>query len=218
MTPNHRAAGEENYLKCRRCLREFEVELDGSGRVDVATRGAFEKQQLRLSKLRNTLDFRSQQREREVLLGRQALPAADRQGSSQLTPAQIIEQASLVQDESKASVSRSLKLVEEARSVGATAAGQLHGQRERLESTDASANEMVQNIAQANREAAAYAAGMFDDSVQLFLVALIAIGLMFIGIMRLTEVGDDPPEDHRLQTRLITPWDEDPWEEEEAWR
>ena len=32
-----------------------------------------------------------------------------------------------------------------------------------------------------------------------------------------TEVGDDPPEDHRLQTRLITPWDEDPWEEEQ-WR
>ena len=193
------------------------MELDGSRRVDAAARGAFEKLQLRLSKLRNTLDFRRQQREREVLLGRQALPAAERHGSGDtLTPAQIIEQASLVQDESKASVSRSLKLVEEARGVGAATAAQLHGQRERLETIDASASQMFANVASANREAAAYAAGMFDDSVQLCLLALIAIGLMFIGIMKLTEVGDDPPEDHRLQTRLITPWDEDPWEEEES--
>ena len=93
------------------------MELDGaSSNSRTRARAGFEKQKHALHKMRSSLDFRQSQRRRELLLEQQSLPLS-RQGSDAMTPHQIIDQASAIQDQSKESVSRTLKLVQEARKV-----------------------------------------------------------------------------------------------------
>ena len=70
---------------------------------------------------------------------------------------------------------------------------------------------LAATVAQAEREAARYAKGMFDDCLQLVLLVLVVVGLIFVGIMQLSQLGDDPSqidEHHHLQTDLVTVYDE----------
>ena len=206
----------------QRDLREFEVELQastfrGSSSAKITSAQAdFQKQSLALQRLRGTYEFHKAQRERERLL---ALPGAGAGSSSQtggsssekLTPSQIIDAASAIQDKSKAAVRRMSDMVQDAKQVGSATAAELGEQRVKLEQVNAQVSGLAATVAQAEREAARYAKGMFDDCLQLVLLVLVVVGLIFVGIMQLSQLGDDPSqidERHHLQTDLVTVYDE----------
>jgi len=213
----------ERLSAAQRELREFEVELEGAAyRSGIpgytvrsktsAYQAAFQEQSLALAKLRGTLEFFAAQRAREQLLG-----AEDDQPIDRLTPSEIIDQASAVQGQSQASVTRSARLVQEARQVGAATVGQLGEQRDRMQQVSLTVSSFVETLGQAEREAKKYASGIFDDTAQLVCVAIILLGLTFVGLIQLSEVEweADSEEPHHLQTALVTVNDLDldrgPW-------
>ena len=128
--------------------------------------------------------------------------------SEKLTPSQIIDAA--IQDKSKAAVRRMSDMVQDAKQVGSATAAELGEQRVKLEQVNAQVSGLAATVAQAEREAARYAKGMFDDCLQLVLLVLVVVGLIFVGIMQLSQLGDDPSqidEHHHLQTDLFTVYD-----------
>ena len=190
-----------------------------------AHQARFDEQSRTLAKLSGSLDFFAAQRARERLLGLDADAGGSGSGSgsgsgrpiARRTPGEIIQQASTVQGQSQSSVSRSVRLVQEARQVGAATVGQLGEQRAQLHEVHHTVAGFVETLGHAEREAKKYASGLFDDTAQLVCLTVILLGLAFVGIMQLSEVGAASTDDaeHRLQATLVTVNDFDrdrgPW-------
>ena len=196
----------ERFGAAQRELREFEVELDAtayrSGLPGYTVRSRtsahqarFEEQRRMLAKLRGSLEFFTAQRAHEADVEAEFGGGGGGGGGgsgrpiARLTPSEIIQQASMVQGQSQASVSRSVRLVQETRQVGAATVGQLGEQREQLLQVHHTAASLVDTLGQAEREARRYASGLFDDTAQLVCLTLILLGLTFAAIMRLNEVS-----------------------------
>eukprot|EP01027_Heterolobosea_sp_BB2_P015688 GEZU01022454.1.p1 GENE.GEZU01022454.1~~GEZU01022454.1.p1 ORF type:complete len:231 (+),score=92.74 GEZU01022454.1:162-854(+) len=171
--------------RAKRVYNSFEVELRA---LDEGKKAKY-KQKLNkykeeLKNYRNEVQWaKTNEGTRDDLLG----PDRDRKRNNpnKMNAKQLGERALEIQDESLASIDRSLRKLEETEQVGTAAAAKLHDQTNQLVEIQEDLRKLESNVDRSKREITAFMRRMATDKLIVFLVALVILALLIAVVVKI---------------------------------
>eukprot|EP01027_Heterolobosea_sp_BB2_P015690 GEZU01022456.1.p3 GENE.GEZU01022456.1~~GEZU01022456.1.p3 ORF type:complete len:132 (+),score=51.77 GEZU01022456.1:647-1042(+) len=108
-----------------------------------------------------------------------------RNNPNKMNAKQLGERALEIQDESLASIDRSLRKLEETEQVGTAAAAKLHDQTNQLVEIQEDLRKLESNVDRSKREITAFMRRMATDKLIVFLVALVILALLIAVVVKI---------------------------------